>query len=137
MKFIKANNQAILKGQLVKSDTGRVIRANSSTNEALIGVAIDSYSSDTTGELVSVQVPTEQWVEWEIDVDSDGGLVASDVLTYRDLASDTNGVGNSVDRSASTDGVILITKRISATKCLGVIAKSAVNSPNASLFIST
>ncbi len=137
MQFLKANDQRILKGQLLKTDTGRVIRAESSTAEALIGVALDSYASDTSGELVSVIVPTEQWMEWEIDIDSDGGLVASDVLTFRDLASDSNGIGNSIARGNSVDGVIFITKRISATKALGVIAKSAVNSPNVSLFVTT
>ena len=135
--FIKAASQAILKGQLVIPDTGRVIRANSGTAEALIGVALDSYALDSSLEGVEVIVPMDLWTEWEIDVDSDGGLVASDVLTYRDLASDTNGVGNTVDANSSVDGVIFITKRISATKCLGVIAKGAINSPNASLFISS
>lgn len=135
--FIKAASQAILKGQLVKADTGRVLRANSSTAEALIGVALDSYALDSSLEGVEVIVPLDLWTEWEIDVDSDGGLVASDVLTFRDLASDTNGVGNTVDQSASTTGVIFITKRISATKCLGLLAKTVVNSPNASLFISS
>ena len=121
----------------MKSDTGRVIRANSSTNEALIGVTLDSHALDSSLEAVRVIVPMDLWTEWEIDVDSDGGLVASDVLTFRDLASDTNGVGNTLDRSAALTGVIFVTKRISATKCLGVIAKSVVNSPNASLFISS
>ena len=125
--FIKGASTAILRGQMVKSDTGRVIRADSSTNEALIGVALDSYALDSSLEPVRVIVPMDLWTEWEIDVDSDGGLVASDVLTFRDLGSDTNGAGNTVDRSLTANKVIFITKRISATKCLGVIASSVVN----------
>ena len=100
--------------------TGVLARAISDTGEAIVGVLRDSYAStDTTENRVPIEVPLEKWVEWEFDTDSDGGLTDTHVGQYLDL--DTTG-GN-VDVSASTDDAILVTKRISATKGLGVLVK--------------
>ncbi len=133
LTFRKRDSVTISQNEVLITDTGRAGPAISATAEAIIGVSLDSYASDTLGEQVSVQVPTEQAVEWEIDVDASGGLVASDVLTFRDL--DT--LGANLDRATSTDDVLFVTGRISATLGEVSLAKTVWNSPSHSLFVSS
>lgn len=96
-----------------------------------IGIA---RRNDTTTDsaLVPVEVPVEDYVEWEFDVDSDGGLADTDVGRY--CAVDTAGgasvnAGDScatrVDVSDTAVRTIFITARISATKGIGVLARKA------------
>lgn len=86
----------------------------------------------TDSALVPVEVPVENYVEWLIDVDSDGGAADSDVGQI--VAVDTVGgasvlAGDScamrVDISDVTFPTVLITGRVSATQVIGVIAKRA------------
>jgi hypothetical protein len=81
---------------------------------------------------VPVEVPVEDFVEWEFDVDSDGGLADSDVGRY--CAVDTTGgasvlagdsCGMRADVSDTAVRTIFITARISATKGIGVLARKA------------
>ena len=89
----------------------------------IFGVAIrDVATTDTDATLIGVEVPTENYVEWEFDTDSDGGLVASDVGGLRDI--DT--LGRNLDRSKVIRKDILITRLISGTKGVGII----MNGPN-------
>ena len=131
----KTPSIAIDAGEYLKlNDSGGVRPAISAANERIVGASRDSHAtSDTTSNPIAVEVPIEQWVEWEVDTDSDGGAADSDVGGYRDL--DT--LGANIDVSATTDKVFLITRVKSATKVVGVLAKSAVNSWDATADIST
>lgn len=103
---------------------------NDSTDKPLGPARRNDTTTDSS--LVPVEVPIEEYVEWTFDVDSDGGLVDSDVGTT--VAVDTAG-GNSVlagdscgmrvDRDDVTFPTILITGRISATRGIGVLVKRA------------
>lgn len=117
----KVASVTYLADQIQKFDNiGGTRPARSDTNEPLVGVSVEAIAStDTTTKLIAIQVPTEYWVEWEFDTDSDGGLTDTMVGTLRDL--DTN--GNCVDASATADKTILVTRCISATKGIGVIAR--------------
>lgn len=122
-------------GEFLKlNSSGGVRPAISDTNEMIVGVSRDSHATtDTTSNPIAVEVPLENYVEWEVDTDSDGGASASDIGGLRDL--DTTG-GN-IDMNVTTDKVFLILRVISATKVVGTLAKSAVNSFNPSFVIST
>ena len=91
--------------------------------------------TDSTQLQIPVEVPVENAVEWLIDVDSDAGLVDSDVGRY--CAVDTTGgdnvnagdsCGMRIDRSDTLKRAVFITGRISASRAIGVIAKTAWNS---------
>lgn len=119
----------ILKGDwLDYSDTGaaglfRHIGDTALTRLPLFGVAAqDVATTNTTADLISVEVPLENYVEWEFDTDSDGGLVASDVGGLRDI--DT--LGRNVDRSVTASKQIRITRLISATKGVGILNRGAL-----------
>lgn len=131
-------------GSLVTLDSGNVRPlANDSTDRA-IGVCRANDTTIDTGftagsapvGFVPVEVPVENAVEWLIDVDSDGGAADSDVGRY--CAVDTTG-GNSVnagdscatrvDISDTAIRQVFITGRQSATRIIGVIAKSGFNGP--------
>lgn len=108
---------------------------NDSTNDKIIGVARRN-DTVTDSAMVPVEVPVESAVEWEIDVDSDGGAADSDVGRF--VTVDTTG-GNSVlagdsqstrvdvsdSGSATIATSVFITRVISATKVVGVIAHTA------------
>lgn len=110
------------------SDTGaqglfRHVGDTALTRLPLFGVAAqDVATTDTTTNPIAVEVPLENYVEWEFDTDSDGGLVASDVGGLRDI--DT--LGRNVDRSVSASKQIRITKLVSATKGWGVLNRGAL-----------
>lgn len=102
------------------STAGQVDRWASDTAAGLLGFVRDIVAAtDTSTNQVLVEVPIELFVEFEFDTDSDGGLADSDVGRYVDV--DTNGL---VDVSTSTEDTILVTKKISATKGRGVVARS-------------
>jgi len=105
---------------------------NDSTDRPL-GVCRQNVGlTDSTQLAIPVEVPVENAVEWLIDVDSDGGVLDSDVGRY--CAIDTTG-GNSVsagdscgmriDVSDTAMRAVLITGRISGTRVIGTIANSA------------
>lgn len=119
----------IVKGDWLElSDTGAAGLYRSISDTALLrpplfGVAAqDVATTNTTADLISVEVPLENYVEWEFDTDSDGGLVASDVGGLRDI--DT--LGRNIDRSLSANKNFRITRFISATKGVGVLNRGAV-----------
>lgn len=132
----KADSVAIDAGEMVKfstADPGFVAPSTGDTDERLIGVARDSYASDTTNELVAIEVPTEPWVEWEFDTDSDGGLADTDVGYYRGL--DT--LGANIDVSLTNNETFLVTKKISTTKGVGILVSTVVNSAYATMYAGT
>lgn len=109
-------------------DSGQIIRVGNDSDDKILGVA---RRNDTVADstFVPVEVPIENAVEWLIDVDSDGGAADSDVGKLVNV--DTTG-GNSVlagdscgmrvDISDSVAGSVLITKVISTTQVIGVLA---------------
>ena len=113
------------------TDSGTVTPLRNDSTDRPIGVA---RRNDTTTDSsqVPVEVPVEKFVEWTIDVDSDGGAADSDVGRY--CAVDTTG-GNSVlagdscgmrvDISDTAVRTVFITGRNSATQVIGVIARLA------------
>ena len=122
----KADSVAIDNAELVKfstADPGFVAPATGDTHERIIGVSRDSYASDTGNELVAIEVPLEQYVEWDIDVDSDGGLADTDVGYLRGI--DT--LGANLDASSVTLNTFLVVKNPSATRAIGVLTQSMLN----------
>ena len=104
------------------ASTGRVVLWTSDTTAAVFGVNRSSVAStDTTTNDIAVEVPDSPYTEWLFDVDSDAGLVDSDVGLYVDV--DTN---SDVDRSSSVDDTVLVTARISASQGVGIFARTAI-----------
>lgn len=133
--YFKADTvREVRDGSLVSiTDSGTVVPVRNDSTDRVLGVA---RRNDTLTEgdsaFMPVEVPVENAVEWEIDVDSDAGAADSDVGRY--CAVDTAG-GNSVlagdscgmraDVSDTGCPQIFITGVISASKIRGTIAKSA------------
>lgn len=124
---------AISKGDLLaQSDTGaaglHAFADNGGDTAAtsplpIFGVAAqDVATTNVTASLISVEVPLENYVEWEFDVDSDGGLVASDVGGLRD--ADT--LGRNLDRSKAIRKDIKVTRLVSTSLGIGILQ----NTPN-------
>lgn len=120
-------------GSLVKlTDSSTVVPCrNDSLDDKIIGVC---RRNDTTTDsaLVPVEVPVENAVEWMIDVDSDAGAADTDVGAY--VSIDTAGgasvkAGDScatrVDVSDTAFPHVFVTGVVSATKVIGVIARTA------------
>lgn len=119
-------------GSLVSlTDSGTVTPLRNDSTDRPIGVA---RRNDTTTDsaMVPVEVPVEKFVEWTIDVDSDGGALDSDIGRY--CAVDTTGgtsvlagdsAGMRADVSDTAVRTIFITGVNSATQITGVIARLA------------
>jgi len=119
-------------GSLVSiTDSATVVPVRNDSTDRVLGVA---RANDTTTDsaMVPVEVPVENAVEWEIDVDSDAGAADSDVGRY--CAVDTAGGGSvfagdscgmRVDISDTNIPQVFITGRISASKVIGTISKTA------------
>lgn len=118
-------------GIVFLTDSGTISPVRNDSLDRPLGVC-SRNDTTTDSALVPVEVPVEKFVEWEFDVDSDGGLADSDVGRY--CAIDTAG-GNSVlagdscgmrvDVNDTAIRTVFITKRISATKGVGIIARLA------------
>lgn len=130
MYFLGDTAEQVRDGSLVSlTDSATIVPARNDSTDAILGVARanDTVANDTT-VLVPVEVPVETAVEWIIDVDSDGGAADSDVGRF--VAVDTAGDAldsnaTQVDVSDSAHNSVLITKVISATKVVGVLANLA------------
>lgn len=112
-----------------------VCRVNDTLTDTAFGLNdLTLGGANSTPGLVPVEVPVENFVEWLIDTDSDAGATDTDFGRY--CAIDTTG-GNSVsagdscatrvDISDTAIKQIYITGRLSASKVIGVIARSALN----------
>lgn len=113
------------------TDSGTITPVRNDSTDRPIGIA---RRNDTTTDsaLVPVEVPVEDYVEWTVDVDSDGGLSDSDVGRY--CAVDTTGgasvlagdsCGMRIDVSDTAVRTVWITGRISATQAVVVLARRA------------
>lgn len=122
----------VREGSLVGfTDSGTVTPLRNDSTDVPIGVARRS-DTITDSSLVPIEVPVEDYVEWEFETDSDGGLADSDVGQC--VAIDTTG-GNSVlagdscavrvDVSDVTFPTVRITGRISATRGYCILVKRA------------
>lgn len=120
----------VREGGLVSlTDSATVTPVRNDSTDRPIGVAMRNDTT-TDSSLVPVEVPVERFVEWTIDVDSDGGAADSDIGRY--CAIDTTG-GNSVlagdscgmrvDISDTAVRTVWITGRNSATQIRGVLAR--------------
>lgn len=118
-------------GLVMLTDSATIVPLRNDSTDRPLGVARRN-DTVTDSSLVAVEVPVEKFVEWEIDVDSDGGAAATSVGSY--VAIDTTG-GNSVlagdsagmrvDISDTAVRTVFVTGFISATKVRGVIARLA------------
>lgn len=139
MNFRKGDTTHALRdgGLVCIDDSGNIVPVKNDSTDRVIGVcrlnvALTDTSSWTGAPIVPVQVPVENAVEWEMDLDSDVGALDSDVGRY--CAVDTTG-GNSVltgdsagmriDISDTAIRQILTTKIISGSKIIGVIVRNA------------
>ena len=113
------------------TDSGTVEPLGNDSLDKPLGVARRN-DTVTDSALVPVEVPVENYVEWLIDTDSDGGAADSDVGQL--VAVDTVGgasvnagdsAGMRVDINDVTFPTIFITGRLSGTQVIGVIAKRA------------
>lgn len=130
MYFRGDTAEQVRDGSLVSlTDSATIVPARNDSLDRVIGVA---RRDDTTTDSahVPVEVPVELAVEWEIDTDSDGGAADTDVGRY--VAVDTAGgttAGDScavsVDMNDTTSPQVFITGRISATKVLGTLSRTA------------
>lgn len=109
---------------------------NDSTDRPIGVCRLNVGLTDSTQLSIPVQVPVENAVEWTVDVDSDAGLVDSDVGRY--CAVDTTGGGSvnagdscgmRIDRSDTAVRQVLITGRISASVGIVTIVRTAFNGP--------
>ena len=82
MYFKGDTAEEVRDGSLVTlTDSGTITRANNDSTDNIIGVARRN-DTVTDSKMVPVEVPVESAVEWEIDLDSDGGALDSDVGRY-------------------------------------------------------
>ena len=118
-------------GAVVLNDSGYIGVPRNDSTDRILGVAMRN-DTVTDSSLVPVEVPVELAVEWEADVDSDGGAADSDILQA--VSFDTTGgtsvnagdsAGMRVDISDGTQEQFRITRRISATKVVGVLVNTA------------
>lgn len=116
LSYPSANSVGYTEGDLLMfGASGEVVIWDSATGSAVLGVCRSSKAAtDTTNSEVSVQVPIENFVEWEFDSDSD--LATADVGTYRDVDTNSNLIANT-----SVDDTVLVTRVISAIRGVGVL----------------
>lgn len=117
-----ASSGAIAKGAAVAFSSGYIIKAaNDVAVYKVVGVirhAIATTDSDyATTHNVEVEVPVENNVEWEGDMN--GTLLTTSVGDYFDFYTDDSGLY--VDVAVSTLDHVLCTKYISASKGLFVL----------------
>lgn len=123
-----AASVAAVKGTLMAFSSGTLIIATSTTAPStIIGVlnhTIASTDADyASAKLVEIEVPVENYVEWEMDVVT-GTLVAADVGLYCDITTASSTTVPStcgVNRDASTYDVVQVVGYISATKARVVL----------------
>ena len=118
-------------GLVFLTDSATIVPLRNDSLDRPLGVARRN-DTITDSALVPVEVPVEDFVEWEFDVDSDVGLVAASVGSY--MAIDTTGGGSvnagdsagmRVDQSDTAVRTIFVTGFISASKGIGVLARKA------------
>lgn len=124
MYFPRPANEAFTKGDLVYGNgSGQVIPADS-TSGLHVGVikksvltTDDDYA--TADVLVPIEVPLEDYVEWEVTAVA---AVADDILDEIDLTN-----AGVADRANNSKSALLVTGFVSSTKLLVVILSRASN----------
>lgn len=132
MLFEGDTAEEVRDGSLITAtDSGTAVPARNDSLDMILGVA---RRNDTTTDssFFPVEVPVESGVEWLIDLDSDAGAADSDVFRYVNV--DTSGgnlfpagdcAATRADISDSVAGQIFVTRVVSATQVIGVIANMA------------
>jgi len=121
-------------GGLVQlDDSANLEPPRNDTTDRVLGVCRQNVGlTDSTQLQIPVEVPVENAVEWLVDVDSDAGLVDSDVGRY--CAIDTTGgdnvlagdsCGMRIDRSDTAVRQVFITGRVSASRAIVTLARTA------------
>ena len=132
MYFKKDTTEQVRDGSLVtfNLDSGQVVRVGNDSDDKIVGVA---RRNDTLADstVVPVEVAVESAVEYEVETDSDGGAVDSDVgrlINIDTVGGNSVNAGDSagmrVDVSDSVAGSFLITRVISTTKVRGVVVNT-------------
>lgn len=124
MYFPRPASQAFNEGDLVYfNTTGQVIPADATSGDhvGVIRKTVAATDADyaSTGVLVPVEVPVENYVEWEVDTT---GAVAGDIGKAIDLTD-----AATANRAASLKDALRVTKVISGTKIAVVILSKAVD----------
>lgn len=121
----------IVDGGLVQwNSSGQLTKLNNDSDDRVIGVCRKTVATADTADSVPVEVPVENWVEWLIDTDSDGGAADSDVGRYCAIdTGDSDNVNATVDIDDSTVPHVLITGVRSSTQVIGVLARTAIGKP--------
>lgn len=114
------------------TDSGNLTYLANDTTDRVLGVCrLRVTATDTSSwpgaPMVPVEVPVENAVEWLIDTDSDGGAADSDVGRYCavDTAQASDSESTRVDINDTAQRTVFITRVISGTRVIGVLAKSA------------
>lgn len=115
------------------TDSGNLTYLANDSTDRVIGVcrltiAATDTSSWQGAPMVPVEVPVESAVEWLIDTDSDAGALDSDVGRYCavDTAQASDSESTRVDVNDTAQRTVFITGIQSASRVIGVIAKSAL-----------
>jgi len=128
-------------GSLVSfSDSANIHYARGDSTDRILGVSrLRVTATDTSSwagaPFVPVEVPVEMGVEWLIDVDTDAGASDTDIGRYcRIDTAGTNSAGIDsegvrVDMNDTITRDVLVTGIVSATKIIGVIARSVFAAP--------
>ena len=123
---------SLREGSLVGiTDSGNLTYLANDTTDRVVGVCkLRVTATDTSSwqgaPFVPVQVPVENAVEWLIDTDTDGGAADSDVGRFCtiDTATASDSESTRVDVNDTAQRTVLITRVVSATQVIGVLAKS-------------
>jgi len=131
MHFRKTDTTTQLKdGAFVRLDAdGTLGNLLNDTDDRILGVCRqDVAAADSTQLSIPVEVPVEDYVEFEVDLDSDGAASSTDVGRYCAIDTTTDsGLGDRVDISDTANRQFLVTA-VSDTdtdKVRVVIAKKA------------
>ena len=113
------------------TDSGNLTYLANDTTDRVVGVCrLRVTATDTSSwqgaPFVPVEVPVENAVEWVIDTDTDGGAADSDVGRYCsvDTAQASDSESTRVDVNDTGQRTVLITRVVSGTRIIGVLAKS-------------
>lgn len=119
-------SQTVTAGGLVCWASGKLVPAIAGyAGDRIVGVIPEAITSSsdvyTTQGNVSVEVPIENHVVWECDVDTTAALTVTDMGDYMDLSSESGQTNNAVDSAESTEDIFYCVGFISATKGLFIL----------------
>ena len=112
--FPKKASTAFTAGELVTADGSGNVKPATSTSTSIVGVCRSTVAStDTTNDLIAIEVPVEPTVEWNALT---SGATASNVGLAYDLTD-----ANTVNLGATAVKIVTVVGVISATQVRVVI----------------